>query len=48
MPSPGVSRRGYRELVGRYPAKGFRPMLARAFGHGLREAPFRPAPMIKF
>lgn len=44
---PGAPRGGYRELVAQYPARGFRPMLLRAFGHGLRESPLRPMPMMK-
>jgi hypothetical protein len=47
VPSPGVTRAQYRELVGRYGADGFRPMLLRAFGRGLREAPLRPLPMMR-
>jgi hypothetical protein len=47
IPAPGVGRAGYRALVERYPARGFRPMLLRAFGRGLREAPLRPLPMFK-
>ncbi|MFB9384792.1 hypothetical protein ACFFTK_16745 [Pseudonocardia petroleophila] len=46
--APGVPRARFRELVERYPDRGFRPMLARAFGRGLREAPWRPAPMLRF
>jgi hypothetical protein len=46
-PAPGVSRADYRALVAEYPARGFRPMLLRAFGRGLRESPLRPAPMLK-
>jgi hypothetical protein len=45
--SPGVPREQYRDLARHYPARGFRPMLLRAFGKGLREAPLRPIPMIK-
>ncbi|QJY48254.1 hypothetical protein [Pseudonocardia broussonetiae] len=45
--APGVPRPAFRDLVGRYPDRGFRPMLARAFGRGLREAPWRPAPMVR-
>jgi hypothetical protein len=45
--APGVSRGAYRDLAGRYPCKGFRPMLVRAFLGGLRESPLRPMPMIK-
>ena len=45
--APGVSRADYRGLVIEYPAHGFRPMLLRAFGRGLRESPLHPAPMIK-
>ena len=47
IPSKGVSRSQYRELVGRFPCRGFRPMLARAFVNGFRENPLRPMPMIK-
>jgi hypothetical protein len=47
VPAPGVSRADYRGLVAEYPAHGFRPMLLRAFGRGLRESPLHPAPMIK-
>jgi len=47
VPAPGVSRADYRSLVAEYPARGFRPMLLRAFGRGLRESPLHPAPMIK-
>lgn len=47
VPSPGVPRRAYKELTGRFPCRGFRPMLARAFVAGLRESPLRPMPMIK-
>jgi hypothetical protein len=47
VPSPGVPRARYRRLVAEYPARGFRPMLLRAFGCGLREAPLRPLPMLK-
>lgn len=46
--APGVSRARFRELEARYPATGFRPMLLRAFGRGLREAPLRPVPMLRF
>lgn len=45
--APGVSRGRYRGLTSEYPANGLRPMLLKAFGRGLREAPLRPAPMIK-
>jgi len=47
IPAPGVPRADYRALVAEYPARGFRPMLLRAFGRGLRESPRHPAPMIK-
>jgi hypothetical protein len=47
VPAPGVSRADYRTLVAEYPARGFRPMLLRAFRRGLRESPLRPAPMLK-
>ncbi len=43
----GVSRQAYRSLSAAHPAHGFRPMLLRAFGRGVREAPLRPLPMIK-
>lgn len=46
--APGVSRTRYQALVAEYPADGFRPMLFRAFGRGLRESPLHPAPMVKF
>lgn len=46
--SPSISRKDYRALVGTYPSRGFRPMLLRAFGRGLRESPFHPFPMMKF
>ncbi|MGQ0466734.1 MAG: hypothetical protein ACT4QG_15590 [Sporichthyaceae bacterium] len=45
---PGASRRDYRSLSATYSAKGFRPMLVKAFGRGLREKPWNPAPMLKF
>ncbi len=45
--APGVSRAEYRALCAAYPDRGFRPMLLRAFARGLREAPFRPVPMVK-
>jgi hypothetical protein len=46
--APGVPRAGYRALVARHPATGFRPMLLRAFGRGLREDPRHPVPMLRF
>lgn len=46
--APGVKRSAYRDLVRRYPYEGFRRMLAKAFGRGLRENPLRPMPMVKF
>ena len=46
--TPGVSRTQYRTLVARYPSRGFRPMLLKAFGRGLRESPSHPLPMVKF
>jgi hypothetical protein len=46
--APGASRAQFKELVAEYPDKGFRPMLMRAFGRGLKESPARPAPMMKF
>lgn len=45
---PGVPRSRFKELATEYPAKGFRPMLMRAFGNGLKEAPLHPVPMMKF
>lgn len=45
--APGVSRQQYRALLRAHPARGFRPMLLRAFGRGLREAPLRPLPMLR-
>jgi hypothetical protein len=45
--APGVSRDRYRALLRAHPSRGFRPMLLRAFGRGLREAPLRPLPMLK-
>jgi hypothetical protein len=47
VPAPGVARADYRELVAAFPARGFRPMLLRAFGRGLRESPRHPVPMLK-
>ena len=44
----GVPRSTYGELRRRYPDTGFRRMLLRAFGRGLRADPLRPAPMLKF
>ena len=46
--APGVSREQYRTLVEQYPPRGFRPMLLKAFGRGLREKPWNPMPMVKF
>lgn len=46
--APGTSRAQFKELVARYPDKGFRPMLMRAFGRGLKESPVNPVPMMKF
>jgi len=45
---PGATRAQYKELVAEYPANGFRPMLMRAFGRGLKESPARPMPTMKF
>jgi hypothetical protein len=44
----GVPRSTYGELRRRYPDTGFRRMLLRAFGRGLRADPLHPAPMLKF
>lgn len=46
--APRVARRQYRALVDEFPSRGFRPMLLKAFGRGLREAPLHPAPMMRF
>ncbi|WP_051341401.1 hypothetical protein [Pseudonocardia spinosispora] len=46
--APGASRAQFKELVAQYPDKGFRPMLMRAFGRGLKESPVNPVPMMKF
>ena len=46
--SAGVPREQYRTLVETYPSRGFRPMLLKAFGRGLRESPWNPMPMMKF
>ena len=47
VPSPGASRKDYRALVAEYPSRGFRPMLLKAFGRGIRQAPLHPMPMMK-
>jgi len=47
-PIRGVKRSEYRDLVRQYPCDGFRRMLAKAFGRGLRENPLRPMQMVKF
>jgi hypothetical protein len=44
----GVPRSTYGELRQRYPDTGFRRMLLRAFGRGLRADPLHPVPMLKF
>lgn len=46
--APRTTRSDYRALAREYPARGFRPMLVKAFAHGVRENPLRPAPMLKF
>ncbi len=46
-PIRGISRQDYKSLMRTYPAKGFRPMLLRAFRRGIREQPWNPLPMIK-
>ena len=46
--APGVNRSAYRDLVSEYPYAGFRRMLVKAFGRGLRESPLHPMPMVKF
>ena len=48
VPVPNSKRSDYRALAAEYSPRGFRPMLVRAFGRGLRENPLRPAPMVKF
>jgi hypothetical protein len=45
--APNVARSEYRDLVREYPYDGFRRMLAKAFGRGLREHPLSPMPMVK-
>lgn len=45
--APGMSRDDYKEALVRYPSHGHRPMLARAFGRGLRKDPLKPLPMVK-
>lgn len=45
---PHARRSDYRALTRTYPARGFRPMLVKAFAAGIRQSPLRPAPMIKF
>jgi len=45
---PNSKRRDYRALTEEYPARGFRPMLVKAFVRGIKESPLHPAPMIKF
>ena len=44
--APEVPRSAYRALVREYPYEGFRRMLSKAFGRGLRENPLRPMPMV--
>jgi hypothetical protein len=44
----GVPRSTYGELRRRHPDTGFRRMLLRAFGRGLRADPLHPEPMLKF
>jgi hypothetical protein len=48
IPVPGARRSDYRALAAEYPSRGFRPMLVKAFGRGIKENPRRPAPMVKF
>jgi hypothetical protein len=43
-----IPRSAYNELRERFPDTGFRRMLLRAFGRGLRADPLHPEPMIKF
>jgi hypothetical protein len=45
---PNAKRSDYRALTKEYSARGFRPMLAKAFARGIKESPLHPAPMIKF
>lgn len=43
------SRRGdYRALTREYSARGFRPMLLKAFARGVKQSPLHPIPMMKF
>ncbi len=48
IPVPNSKRRDYRALTKEYPARGFRPLLVKAFARGVRENPLHPIPMIKF
>ena len=48
VPAPRAKRSDYRALTTEYPARGFRPMLVKAFVQGVRENPRRPIPMMKF
>jgi hypothetical protein len=45
---PHAKRSDYRPLATEYPARGFRPMLVKAFAHGVKENPRHPIPMMKF
>ena len=44
---PHSKRSDYRGLTKEYPARGFRPMLVKAFARGIRQNPLHPIPMIK-
>lgn len=48
VPVPHAKRSDYRALATEYPARGFRPMLVKAFARGVRENPRHPIPMMKF
>lgn len=45
---PGAKRKDYRALSAQYSSRGFRPMLVKAFGRGIKERPLHPLPMLKF
>jgi hypothetical protein len=45
---PHAKRSDYRALTKEYSARGFRPMLVKAFARGIKQSPLHPAPMIKF
>lgn len=45
---PHSKRADYRALTKEYSARGFRPMLVKAFARGIKQSPLHPVPMIKF